>query len=125
MSMVETHEELLELLIAGKTLTPYAAGEHIFEEGDAGDGMYVMGSGTVVLKHGDHVVETVTAPGLFGEMALVEREPRALTAVAESDAELLKLTERQFWVLVHETPYFARLVMRVMSRRLRHAAGTT
>jgi hypothetical protein len=32
---------------------------------------------------------------------------------------------RQFWVLVHETPYFAQLVMSVMADRLRRAGGST
>jgi CRP-like cAMP-binding protein len=79
-------------------------------------------AGSVDLKHGDHVVETVQAPGLFGEMALIENTPRALTAVAATEAQLVELPARHFWVLVTETPYFAQLVMRVMARRLRAAS---
>jgi CRP-like cAMP-binding protein len=43
----------------------------------------------------------VVAPGLFGELALIESEPRALTAVAETGVELVGIGARQFWVLVH------------------------
>ena len=57
----------------------------------------------------------MTAPGLFGELALIEDEPRALTAVAASDAAIIEIPGRQFWVLVHDTPYFAQLVMGVMA----------
>ena len=63
-------------------------------------------------------------PGLFGEMALIESQPRALTATVETDAELVEIPVRTFWVLVNETPYFAQLVMRVMAERLRRASGT-
>jgi CRP-like cAMP-binding protein len=61
----------------------------------------------------------VTAPGLFGEMALIEDAPRALTAVAATDATIIEIPARHFWVLVHDTPYFAQLVMSVMAQRLR------
>jgi CRP-like cAMP-binding protein len=37
---------------------------------------------------------------------------------------LVEIPVRTFWVLVHETPYFAALVMRVMAERLRQASGT-
>ena len=87
--------------------------------------MYVVREGSVVLKDGDRVVDTVSAPGLFGELALIESEPRALSAVADGEAELVDIAARQFWVLVHETPGFAHLVMSVMARRLRRAGTTT
>jgi CRP-like cAMP-binding protein len=125
MSMIGTHGDLLELIMEGRALTPYAAGDVVFNRGDECDGMYLVGRGAVALKHGDRVIETVTAPGLFGELAVIESEPRSLTAIAETDAGLLKLTEHQFWVLVHDTPYFAQVVMHVMARRLRRNDATS
>jgi len=77
--------------------------------------------GSVALKDGERGVETVGAPGLFGEMALIERDPRALTAMADTDVELVEIGAPLFWVLVHETPRFAHLVMSVMAGRLRRA----
>jgi CRP-like cAMP-binding protein len=56
---------------------------------------------------------------MFGEMALIDREPRSATAVAETDCELVVIDKRRFWFLVQETPYFAEIVMRVMADRLR------
>ncbi|HEX2702971.1 MAG TPA: Crp/Fnr family transcriptional regulator [Solirubrobacteraceae bacterium] len=121
---VESHEELYALLgRAGKPL-PVPAGEIVFEKGDRGDAMFIVVRGRVVLKHGDQTYDTVEAPGLFGEMALIESKPRALTAVADDDVELVEIPTRTFWVLVHETPYFAQLVMSVMADRLRRASGT-
>jgi CRP-like cAMP-binding protein len=92
------------------------AGELIFEQGDRGESLFVVREGSVDLKDGDRLVETVTAPGLFGEMALIEDEPRALTAVASTEVAVIEIPARHFWVLVHDTPYFAQLVM---ARRLR------
>jgi CRP-like cAMP-binding protein len=101
-----------------------SAGDVIFEQGDRGDKMYVVREGAVALKKGEAVIDTTTGPGIFGEMALIDDEPRALSAVADTDAQLVEIPARHFWVLVHETPYFAHLVMSVMASRLRRAGST-
>ena len=124
MSAVSTPDELYGLLARAGELRSYSDGEVIFEQGDQGDSMYIVKGGAVALKAGDRVIETVVAPGLFGEMALIESRPRSLGAVADGEAELVSIPARHFWVLVHETPYFAQLVMRVMAERLRNATGT-
>jgi CRP-like cAMP-binding protein len=117
--------EYYELLANGRAPQNFANGEVIFRQGDPGDSMYLVREGAVDLNDDDRVVETVAAPGLFGEMALLESEPRSLTAVAATDLAVIEIPARHFWVLVHETPYFAQLVMRVMARRLRERGATT
>ena len=52
-------------------------------------------------------------------MAVIEREPRSGTAVAETDTELVGIDKRRFWFLVQETPYFAEIVDARHGRRLR------
>ncbi len=125
MSTVVSPEELYGLLARAGDQRTVSAGEVIFEQGDRGDKMYVVREGSVALKSGDDVIDTTTGPGIFGEMALIDDEPRALTAVADTEAELVEIPARHFWVLVHETPYFAHLVMSVMATRLRNAGSTT
>jgi CRP-like cAMP-binding protein len=117
--------EYYKLLTDSRPARRLQAGERVFEKGDRGDSMFVVRDGAVALKDGDHVIETVTAPGLFGEMALIESEPRALTAVAAGEAAVVEIPVRHFWILVHETPYFAQLVMSVMAQRLRRSSTTT
>jgi CRP/FNR family cyclic AMP-dependent transcriptional regulator len=124
MSSVESHEALYTLLERAGKPRPFSAGEIVFEKGDRGDAMFVVAHGRVVLKDGERTYDTVEAPGLFGEMALIESKPRALTAVADDEVELVEIPTRTFWVLVHDTPYFAQLVMSVMADRLRRASGT-
>ena len=122
---MSTLNEYYDLLAEHRAPRSFAAGEVIFEEGELGEGMYIVRDGSVALQDDAHVVETVTAPGLFGELALIEDEPRALTAVAATDAVVVEIPTRHFWVLVHDTPYFAQLVMSVMARRLRSVGATT
>jgi CRP/FNR family transcriptional regulator, cyclic AMP receptor protein len=125
LSTLDSSGEYYELLAHGRTPLDYPAGEVIFSQGDPADGMYLVREGAVAIRDGNRVVETVAAPGLFGEMALIENEPRSLTAVADTNVSLVAIPVRHFWVLVHETPYFARLVMAVMAHRLRERGGTT
>jgi CRP/FNR family transcriptional regulator, cyclic AMP receptor protein len=61
----------------------------------------------------------LTADDIFGEMALIDSEPRSATAVAITDVELVPITEKQFLFLVGQTPYFALKVMRTLAQRLR------
>jgi CRP/FNR family transcriptional regulator, cyclic AMP receptor protein len=119
------NDEYYELLSEGRAPVTFQAGELIFEQGDPGDVMYVVRHGSVMLRDGEHLIETVAAPGLFGELALIQDEPRSLTAVAADDAVLVEIPARHFWILVHDTPYFAQLVMTVMARRLRGTGITT
>lgn len=68
---------------------------------------------------GGQVVETVEKGGLFGEMALIEKENRVATAVAKTDCRVVAVDETRFLFLVQQTPNFALHVMRVLSDRLR------
>ncbi|MGZ4167734.1 MAG: cyclic nucleotide-binding domain-containing protein [Solirubrobacteraceae bacterium] len=98
-----------DLLAHGREPRSVGAGDVIFEQGDPGESLFVVREGSVELKDGNRVVETVVAPGLFGEMALIEDEPRSLTAVAASHGAVIEIPARHLWVLVHDTPYFASL----------------
>ena len=99
--------------------TAFAAGDVIFRESEAGETMYVVRSGSVVLTAGDRVLETLGAGALFGEMALIDSDRRSATATASTACELVVIDERRFQFLVRETPFFAQHVMRVMANRLR------
>src|SRR4051794_1506990 len=75
----------------------WPAGATVIQEGGQGSSLYVVKSGTVVVYHqgppGEPPVKlTRLGPGdFFGEMTLVEMQPRSASVVAESDAELLEL----------------------------------
>jgi len=94
-------------------------GQVIFAAGDPGREMYVVRTGSVDLRIGDTVLETVGPGGILGELALVDPAPRSATAVAGVDCSLARITEESFADLVRRVPGLALEVMRVMARRLR------
>lgn len=119
MSTPETQTRYVQLLASSGEAEEFPAGTTVFSEGDPGDRLYIVRSGSVSLTAHGRDLETVGEGGMFGEMAVIDREPRSATAVAQTDCELVAVEKRRFWFLVQETPYFAEIVMRVMSDRLR------
>jgi CRP/FNR family transcriptional regulator, cyclic AMP receptor protein len=115
-----------ELLATVETpIRSVRAGEVIFAEGDLAHELYVIQRGQVEIRKGGRLLDTLTEKTIFGEMALIDHAPRAATAVAATDVDLVPVGEKQFLFLVSQTPYFALNVMRVLARRLRSANGAT
>jgi CRP-like cAMP-binding protein len=98
-----------------------APGQVIFAAGQTGDQMFIVRSGSVDLKVGETLLETVGPGGVFGELALIDPAPRSATAVAGPGCSLVPVNEIQFHALVQKVPNLALEVMKVMARRIRKA----
>ena len=117
MPEVKTYlEALMALDEAPLKLEP---GQVIFSSGDGGREMFIVRTGSVDLRIGDTLLETVEQGGMFGEMALLDPAPRSATAVAGPDCTLVLVDVAALNDLVRRVPGLALEVMRVMSGRLR------
>jgi CRP-like cAMP-binding protein len=97
-----TYKELLALLGIARG-RQFEKGQHVINEGEGGNEMFVLFHGKVdVLKSG-HRIAQLSSGGHFGEMGLVDRAPRSATVVAAEDTSaisidrdsLLKLMRRE------------------------------
>jgi CRP/FNR family transcriptional regulator, cyclic AMP receptor protein len=95
-------------------------GATIFREGDRGEVMFGVISGEVDIYIGNVILEVVGPGMVFGEMALIDDEVRSANASARSDCRLAQIDLATFEVLAASSPGFARELMKVMARRLRH-----
>ncbi|HXY41687.1 MAG TPA: cyclic nucleotide-binding domain-containing protein [Vicinamibacteria bacterium] len=120
--MPEVRTYLEALMALDETPLRLDPGQAIFNEGEPGHEMFVVRTGTVDLKVGDTVLETVGQGGVFGEMALVDPAPRSATAVAGPGCSLVLVDERSFNELLRRVPSLGLEIMRVMARRLRRAS---
>jgi CRP/FNR family transcriptional regulator, cyclic AMP receptor protein len=100
------------------------AGGIIFREGDEATELFVIKSGQVRIQLGNRTLTELGPDSIFGEMALIDNEPRSASAIAITDVEIAPVGERQFLFLVSQTPYFALKVMRVLAQRLRESNKT-
>ena len=102
----------------------YEEGEVIFHEGDPGTALYVIEKGEVKIvlgsSEGKDVVLSLLGPGdFFGELALLDGEPRSADAVAKETSHLLILKRDDFLRFMIERPQVAVNLMAVLTRRLR------
>jgi CRP-like cAMP-binding protein len=109
----------MNLLRGEKDIRRFSAGQPVFVEGAAADGMYSVLEGEVEIVMDGKVRETVQCGGFFGELALLDDHPRSATAIARTDCAIAVVNAKRFETLVQQTPFFALQVMRVMAERLR------
>lgn len=104
-------------------MTSGKAGDPIFEEGDAGTDMYIIRQGQVQLTKryaGEpRQLELLEVGDFFGEMSLLEAQPREVSARAVTDYQLLRIDTSTFDRIVDEDPEIAVRMLRKLSRRLR------
>jgi len=97
-------------------------GTVLFREGDAGDHMYVVQSGSVRISkevHGGTRTLAVLGPGeFFGEMAILNNKPRTATAEVVDKARMLLLDARTFEQMVVSNAEIAVRLVKKLSRRL-------
>lgn len=110
---------LAELFRHATDLHTLPAGQTLFREGDSGEFMYVLMSGTAEILVHHRVVETAEAGAIIGEMAMIDEGARSATVVAKSDCKFMPVDHKRFNFLIQQTPNFALHVMRVIADRLR------
>lgn len=115
----ETPDEVLADVAEACEEMNVAAGETIFNKGDLGDTLYVVVSGRVRV-HDDAVTFSELGDAeVFGEMALLDPEPRSASVTALQETRLLRLAEQPFQELLDERSEIARSIIKVLTRRLR------
>jgi CRP-like cAMP-binding protein len=115
-------DKLLQgLLVATQHRLPlhFPLNKVIMKEGEPGVFMYVVLSGRVAIFIKSKIVEWVGPGGVFGEMALVDQSPRAATAIAETDCDLLSVNRGDFLTMVKTNPVFVVSLLKAAADRLR------
>jgi anti-anti-sigma factor len=112
----------------------YRQGESVVREGDKGREMFVIARGTASVKlklpgeGRENRLATFSGGTVFGEMALLDRQPRSATVWADEDLVCYVLTEDAFNMLTKEHGAIAIKLLanigRELSRRLRGATRT-
>jgi CRP-like cAMP-binding protein len=102
----------------------YAAGETIFVEGDAGKALFIVFKGRVSIWRatdaGQEMLAILDPGGYFGELALIDDQPRFATARAEEPSLLLVLYKTDFDHLIEG---HSRIATQVMSNLLKTLAA--
>jgi CRP/FNR family cyclic AMP-dependent transcriptional regulator len=98
----------------------------VFFENEEGDFFFTILEGrikvTILGDDGREVILSVLGPGdFFGEMALLDNEPRSATAIAVEESELLSLHRSDFQSVLNDNRSITNALIKVLSARLRRA----
>jgi signal transduction histidine kinase len=103
----------------------YTTGEAVFREGDAGDGIYVIQAGQVEISvlvgsEGERKVFAHEGVGaLFGEIAMVDDQPRSASAITTQESEICFIPRNRLIEIMERSPRFTRALMKGITHRLR------
>jgi CRP-like cAMP-binding protein len=119
----ETSEEILAEVAAALEEIELRAGEVVFQKGDTGDSMYVIVEGQVRVFDGDRTINMLGAREIFGELALLDPEPRSASCAATRDTRLFRLDAETFSQLMAGNIEIVRGVLHVLCERLRNVTS--
>jgi CRP/FNR family transcriptional regulator/CRP/FNR family cyclic AMP-dependent transcriptional regulator len=107
-------------------ITPFKKGRIIVHQKGSGDTFYIVVSGrvkvTLLNEDGREIVLSFLTKGdFFGELAILDNEPRSANVIAVEDTGLFLITRAQFYQLIETHPHILRKVLKEICARLRHA----
>jgi CRP/FNR family transcriptional regulator, cyclic AMP receptor protein len=101
------------------TIVEAPAGTVMTEIGTPGDSFFFIIDGRVQVQTPVGLGDPLRPGDFFGEMSLLDGEPRSATVTAVTDLRLLVLDRLRFWQLLNQTPDLVRRILTVLSRRVR------
>jgi CRP/FNR family transcriptional regulator/CRP/FNR family cyclic AMP-dependent transcriptional regulator len=111
-------EELKAIANSSKEMV-FRAGEIMVKEGDAGLGFYLITEGKAVVRHKGKTLAQLGRGSFFGEMSLLDDQPRSADVVAEELTNCRVLLRWNFWSIVSKNQKIPRAMLQEMARRLR------
>lgn len=115
----------LELIGAITTQVDRPAGTVLIREGAPGQEAFVVMEGEASVTRDGKEIATVGAGGFFGEMALVDNEPRVATVTSKTPMRLLVLNQREFNTLLDQVPDVTKQILTGVQERLRALNGNS
>jgi len=114
----------LEGLISSMRVQALKQGQALFHKGDEGTALYIVKRGAIKIvlpsKIGDEIIVTIfTVNDFFGEMALLDGEPRSANAVAIEPTEVFVLNRNNFLSFLKSNINAIQSILSSLSKRLR------
>ena len=105
----------------------YDPGDQIFKEGDEGRLAYVVEEGEVeifiIIDDQEQVLGTVGKDGIFGEMALIDNQPRMANARAIKSTTIICVTRQMFDEKLNQADPFIRGLLKILADNNRDITG--
>lgn len=112
-------ENILGTIVPIMKEVAYHPAQEIFAKGALGASLFIIGEGDVGIFSGAQHLATFHRGDFFGELALLDAEPRSATAVAQGPVVVFRLDQEDFYEVMEEHGEVLRNILRVLCQRLR------
>ena len=113
-------EEVLLHLAEKTNIRDYHLDETVIQKGEAGDAMFLILSGRVKVHDHEHQVAELKAGEIFGELSLLDNEPRSMSVTALENTQLGSIQRNDFFKVLEQFPGMTQDIISVLNRRLRN-----
>ncbi len=112
-------EKALQKIAGDAKERGFRPGERLVATGEKGVGFFLILDGTVEVRRDGKSVARLGPSQFFGEMALLDEQPRTADVVATSDGRCLVVSRWEFWGYLSKEPETIRVLLQETVRRLR------
>jgi CRP-like cAMP-binding protein len=106
--------------IADRTVeVEFSDGQHMVTAGQVGNGLFIVVKGTARVQRGDDVITEFGSGDFFGELAVLDQQPRSASVIAVGDVTALGLASWDLIAEIEQDPQLALNLLRELSRRIR------
>jgi len=113
-------DELAQIAVVSEAIE-YAKDTSIIRQGELGESMFLTLRGKVRVHSADRELAQLGEGEVFGEMTLLDAEPRSASVTALTDVIVLRVRREDFDDILEEKPEIARAIIKVLCARLRTA----
>jgi len=99
----------------------FETGDIILGKGEGGVGFYLIRDGSVEVKSDSKILAKLGPGQFFGEMAILDNQPRSADVVAAEPSRCFIISEWSFKALISQNPRIALKMLQELARRLREA----
>lgn len=104
----------------------YTDGETVFREGEHGSSAFVLQAGNIVISRNvsgeDHELAVIGPGSIFGEMALIDDQPRMATAKVQGNATIVTITKSMYSEKLKNSDPFIRALLRILVETVRETS---
>ncbi|MEQ9349876.1 MAG: Crp/Fnr family transcriptional regulator [Alphaproteobacteria bacterium] len=114
-------------LVAEARIRPFDNGAVVFERGDTGEAFYYILSGRIGIRttspDGKEIMLNILeSDEMFGEIAVIDEQPRTAGAIAVTQSSLLEITRPSFLAFLNNNPGFCISLLRVLCGHVRRSS---
>jgi len=99
----------------------FKSNEMVFKEGDIGEALYIICEGKVRIHRGEKTLVELSERECFGEMSILDSEPRSASVTTSCELMTLKIQREDFVEIMAAKSEIAFGIIKVLTHRLREA----